>query len=362
MSVEPKNESKSKDLTKMETLHLDRWPQSPRVMIKARVIYLLRYLGSAPADMSPTKDEFQEAVEYVRRANNLYGKVSYKKLQKVRLEISAHCINIIEDKSGMVLNHSDLANVAKCGGKKSSDLEREFFVYIARVAGKFEAHVFLSTYSYRTITSTIQEAFEIYYYLKTKPEEEIYQSKAELCSERNLLEEENRRLRKRVEELEKMMGVKGNFYQLFPKADENSPQNYFNSLPKGMVEKPPPPPTHPVPTPPDLMSMSLDETPGPSGLNNSSTSALDNSNNKLTNSSEIENNYSSTPKRLIKELKAKFNKDSVLMVPSNGSSSSDYGEVIQCKKQPEHVEDKIYEEIGEYYDSTYLIPKRKDKI
>ncbi|CAD5222237.1 unnamed protein product [Bursaphelenchus xylophilus] len=347
MSTDPKTEAKcseSKDLANMETLHLDRWPQSPRVMIKARVIYLLRYLGVAPADLSPSKDTFQEAVEYVRRAKNLYGKVSYKKLQKVRLEISAHCINIVEDKGGLVLNHADLANVATCGGKKSSDLDREFFVYVARNAGKFEAHVFLSTYSYSTITSTIQEAFEIHYYLKTRPEEDIYQSKAELHTQRNCLEEENRRLRKRVEELEKMMGNR-NFYQIFPKADENGPQNYFNSLPRGMIEKPPPPPTQRVPTPPEtpnLNNLSIGDSPGTSGINSTS----------------------STPKRVIGELKEKLSKmnerESLLIVPSNGSMSSDYGEVIECKIQKEGVEDKIYEEIGEYYDSTYLIPKRKE--
>lgn len=65
----------------------------------------------------------------------------------------------------MVINHADINNVATCGGKKASDLDREFFVYIARRDGKFEAQVFLSTYKYTTITSCIQEAFEINYYV-----------------------------------------------------------------------------------------------------------------------------------------------------------------------------------------------------
>lgn len=57
------------------------------------------------------------------------------------------------------------------------------------------------------------------------------------------------------------------------------------------------------------------------------------------------------------------NSDSIVIVPSKGSiseESSEYGDTGGYKRESEFVEDKIYEEIGEYYDSTYLIPKRKD--
>lgn len=187
------------------------WIHSPDTLLNGHVVYLVKFLGDIEVDqpkgIEVVKQTFQK-LKFNQQLKKSEAGSGNAKTPKAELTISVSGVTIQEPKSKKVLHEYPLHRISYCADDKA---EKRFFSFIAKDAdsNKHTCFVFLSDKLAEEITLTIGQAFELAYkkYLESRGKEMESKKQSMIMTKRiEILEEENKELKKRLADVAKIKG------------------------------------------------------------------------------------------------------------------------------------------------------------
>jgi len=187
------------------------WIHSPDTLLNGHVVYLVKFLGDIEVDqpkgIEVVKQTFQK-LKFNQQLKKSEAGSGNAKTPKAELTISVSGVTILEPKSKKVLHEYPLHRISYCADDKA---EKRFFSFIAKDAdsNKHTCFVFLSDKLAEEITLTIGQAFELAYkkYLESRGKEMESKKQSMIMTKRiEILEEENKELKKRLADVAKIKG------------------------------------------------------------------------------------------------------------------------------------------------------------
>jgi len=187
------------------------WIHSPDTLLNGHVVYLVKFLGDIEVDqpkgIEVVKQTFQK-LKFNQQLKKSEAGSGNAKTPKAELTISVSGVTIQEPKSKKVLHEYPLHRISYCADDKA---EKRFFSFIAKDADstKHTCFVFLSDKLAEEITLTIGQAFELAYkkYLESRGKEMESKKQSMIMTKRiEILEEENKELKKRLADVAKIKG------------------------------------------------------------------------------------------------------------------------------------------------------------
>jgi len=175
------------------------------------VVYLVKFLGDIEVDQPKGIEVVKQGVQKLKFNQQLKkaeSGSSNSKMPKAELTISVNGVTIIEPKTKNVLHEYPLHRISYCADDKA---EKRFFSFIAKDAdsNRHTCFVFLSDKLAEEITLTIGQAFELAYkkFLESKGKDLEKQKESMVMQKRiELLENENKELKKRLTEVANIKG------------------------------------------------------------------------------------------------------------------------------------------------------------
>merc|ERR1711874_657276 len=187
------------------------WIHSPDTLLNGHVVYLVKFLGDIEVDQPKGIEVVKQGVQKLKFNQQLKkaeSGSSNSKMPKAELTISVNGVTIIEPKTKNVLHEYPLHRISYCADDKA---EKRFFSFIAKDAdsNRHTCFVFLSDKLAEEITLTIGQAFELAYkkFLESKGKDLEKQKESMVMQKRiELLEHENKELKKRLTEVASIKG------------------------------------------------------------------------------------------------------------------------------------------------------------
>merc|ERR1712223_772244 len=187
------------------------WIHSPDTLLNGHVVYLVKFLGDIEVDQPKGIEVVKQGVQKLKFNQQLKkaeSGSSNSKMPKAELTISVNGVTILEPKTKTVLHEYPLHRISYCADDKA---EKRFFSFIAKDAesNRHTCFVFLSDKLAEEITLTIGQAFELAYkkFLESKGKDLEKQKESMVMTKRiEILEEENKELKKRLADVAKIKG------------------------------------------------------------------------------------------------------------------------------------------------------------
>jgi hypothetical protein len=187
------------------------WIHSPETLLNGHVVYLVKFLGDIEVDQPKGIEVVKQGVQKLKFNQQLKKAESGSgstKMPKMELTISVNGVTIQEPKSKKVMHEYPLHRISYCADDKE---EKRFFSFIAKDehSNKHTCFVFLSDKLAEDITLTIGQAFDLAYkkFLESKGKELESQKQSLIMQKRiEILEHENKELKKRLAEVAKIKG------------------------------------------------------------------------------------------------------------------------------------------------------------
>jgi hypothetical protein len=187
------------------------WIHSPDTLLNGHVVYLVKFLGDIEVDQPKGIEVVKQGVQKLKFNQQLKkaeSGSSNSKMPKAELTISVNGVTIIEPKTKNVLHEYPLHRISYCADDKA---EKRFFSFIAKDAdsNRHTCFVFLSDKLAEEITLTVGQAFELAYkkFLESKGKDLEKQKESMVMQKRiELLENENKELKKRLTEVANIKG------------------------------------------------------------------------------------------------------------------------------------------------------------
>jgi len=187
------------------------WIHSPDTLLNGHVVYLVKFLGDIEVDQPKGIEVVKQGVQKLKFNQQLKKSEAGSgnaKTPKAELTISVNGVTIQEPKSKKVLHEYPLHRISYCADDKA---EKRFFSFIAKDAdsNKHTCFVFLSDKLAEEITLTIGQAFELAYkkYLESRGKDLETKKQSMIMQKRiEILEEENKELKKRLADVAKIKG------------------------------------------------------------------------------------------------------------------------------------------------------------
>jgi len=187
------------------------WIHSPDTLLNGHVVYLVKFLGDIEVDQPKGIEVVKQGVQKLKFNQQLKkaeSGSSNSKMPKAELTISVNGVTIIEPKTKNVLHEYPLHRISYCADDKA---EKRFFSFIAKDAdsNRHTCFVFLSDKLAEEITLTVGQAFELAYkkFLESKGKDLEKQKESMVMQKRiELLENENKELKKRLTEVASIKG------------------------------------------------------------------------------------------------------------------------------------------------------------
>lgn len=187
------------------------WIHSPDTLLNGHVVYLVKFLGDIEVDQPKGIEVVKQGVQKLKFNQQLKKSEAGSgnaKTPKAELTISVNGVTIQEPKSKKVLHEYPLHRISYCADDKA---EKRFFSFIAKDAesNKHTCYVFLSDKLAEEITLTIGQAFELAYkkFLESRGKDLESKKQSMIMQKRiEILEHENKELKKRLEDVAKIKG------------------------------------------------------------------------------------------------------------------------------------------------------------
>jgi len=187
------------------------WIHSPETLLNNHVVYLVKFLGDIEVEQPKGIEVVKQGVQKLKFNQQLKKAESGSgstKMPKMELTISVNGVTIQDPKSKEVKHEYPLHRISYCADDKE---EKRFFSFIAKDehSNKHTCFVFLSDKLAEDITLTIGQAFDLAYkkFLDSKGKELESQKQSLIMQKRiEILEHENKELKKRLAEVAKIKG------------------------------------------------------------------------------------------------------------------------------------------------------------
>ncbi|XP_064644784.1 PTB domain-containing engulfment adapter protein 1-like [Lineus longissimus] len=182
-----------------------QWVHSPEVLTKGSLVYNIKFLGNCEVDQPKGTEVVRDAIRKMK-FNQSLKKTEGQKPTKIELTISLDAVTIQDAKTKMTFYQYPLHRISYCADDKA---DKKVFTFIAREnnSEKHSCFVFSCDKCAEEITLTVGQAFDLAYrrFIETSGKEsDAKKGLVQLQQKINNLEQENRELKARIKDLEKM--------------------------------------------------------------------------------------------------------------------------------------------------------------
>ncbi|KAK3106147.1 hypothetical protein FSP39_013659 [Pinctada imbricata] len=182
-----------------------QWVHPPEALLRGHIVYNVKFLGESEVDCPKGTDIVRDAIRK-RKFNKHIQKAEGHRTPRVELTISADGVTVQDPKTKIIQHQYPLHRISYCADDKT---DKRMFTFIAKAADSNQhfCYVFDSEKCSEEITLTIGQAFDLAYrrFLETQGKDiDIKKQYLLLQKKFQALEEENRSLKQRIQELEKL--------------------------------------------------------------------------------------------------------------------------------------------------------------